>query len=214
MSEPRRWAPRAQVDNITVTIDRVWVSWKTLFTAAAKQSAAASHVITVRSCSLQINLWKLFGLASHGNTPAPPFFCVCVFWVHTMFLGCTETSSFASRFRKRLLHLIHQRSKYNPKQHCLYLDWKQFTDWKGFWSTNCLCADFLKRLSLNKRIEKTSYDLLRAKREDGFNKEITLVVHLWQACHCNQSWIFLFQGLFKGPFHCTYLNTVLLPFDL
>lgn len=39
MSEPRRWAPRAQVDNITVTTDCVWVTSKTLFTAGAKQSA-------------------------------------------------------------------------------------------------------------------------------------------------------------------------------
>lgn len=54
--------PRAQVDNITVTIDCVWVSAKTLFIAAAKQSAASS-MITAPSCSLQINLWKLFGLA-------------------------------------------------------------------------------------------------------------------------------------------------------
>lgn len=74
MSEPRRWAPRAQVDNITVTTDRVWVSWKTLFTAAAKQSAAASYVITAQSCSLQINLWKLFGLAQKHTCSSFFFF--------------------------------------------------------------------------------------------------------------------------------------------
>lgn len=180
MSEPCRWAPRAQVDNITVTIDCVWVSSKTLFTAGAKQSAV-TFVITAGNCSLLINLWKHFSLARKhtcsSSFPVQVYTMVLRGHGNFLKLGC----------RRCFSYIIHWRNNVNPKQHgrvspsSVYVKTENSSLIGRVFDLHTACAvDFVKRLCLNKRIEMNSSDVLRARSWDGFHKQITQVVHLWE----------------------------------
>lgn len=77
----------------------------------------------------------------------------------------------------------------------LHPDWKHWNDWTSHSVSNLhtACAlDFINWLSLNKRGMNSS-NVLRARSWDGFHKQITQVVHVWErrwstgweACCCN-----------------------------
>lgn len=98
-------------------------------------------------------------------------------------------------------YLIHQSSKVDPKQHCLVTGLRWFISrpktlhWlERFLISNLsvqqtfLKKGFFKQKNRNEQLRCAKGK--KKKTEDGFNKQIHSVVHLWQreACRCSQSY--------------------------
>lgn len=197
MFQPCRWAPHAQVDNITVTIDGVWVNWKTLFTAAAKQCT-----ITVETGPWKFSSGNSLARTAHAmpaayppSSPTPKSKFTCRF-LRSSEYDISRLGRFLSESR------VIQRRSYVKSSH-----WNEFLRVVAFWELfpgtgsvlssprpsvshlrGACAVDIRNCPSVNKR-GMTSLNVLRARSEDDFHKQITQVVHVWEQA----------EPRFKGP---------------